>query len=298
MFDASPSQDKPAAALERFDSAQLGRILLYTAIVTFCLAALASIGVILFGEFGGTEGRILLSSFSIAAYSLAGLIATARFERNPRLLAPLGLGSAGLGLVLTLLLIWTDADSDFFLRLTLSVMVLAIAFAHANLLLPDPARVDPAAALLAGTLVVSAILTAMIVLPILFDGNPEGGFYWKVVAVLAVLLVLGTLIVPVVRKISDGGVPSVAASPIPATPVGFSADPDVLEVRYRGRAFQVDVEPVAGDRAGFTVRFWAASVTDPEQIILGFEGQAPSNRHTALGLGVEEIARAVDDGRL
>jgi hypothetical protein len=297
MFDASPRQTEPMVAPKRFDSGRLGRILLYTAIVTFCLAAIASIGVILFGEFGDTETRILLSAFSIAAFSLAGLIATARFGRQPAVMPPLGLSSAAVALVLTLILIWTNPESDFLLRATLSVIVLAGAMAHANLLLADPQRYDPAAALLSGTLMINALVTAMIVLPILFDGDPDGGFYWKSLAVLGVLLVLGTLVVPVVRKISGSAPPSVS-TPVAPAPLSRGAQDGWLEISYRGRTFLIGVEPEAGEQAGFRVRALAMDGLDGRHVLTASEPEAGGDAYTLFGHAVQDIARAVDEGRI
>jgi hypothetical protein len=273
-----------------FDPGKTGRVLLYVAIITFCGAAVASIIVILSGGFGDTEAKILLSSFSIAAYSLAGLIATARFGRRPAFLAPLGLGGAALGLALTFALIWTEADSETLWRVTLSVMVITGAVAHANLLLGSQARRDPAALLLKATLAVSALLTALIVIPILAGSEPDGG-YWKLIAVLAVLLVLGTLVVPIVRKMSDAGAEPMA----PAPPFALSDGAGDLELRYQGRQFRIAVD--TNGAAGPIARAWA--IAGPEQHpILFDQDSTATDAHAAMANAVRQITRAVDTGRL
>jgi hypothetical protein len=272
-----------------FDPRKTGRILLWTAIVTFCGAALASIIVILSGGFGDTEAKILLSSFSIAAYSLAGLIATARFGRRPLFLAPAGLGSAALGLVLTLALIWTEAGNDALWRIALSVMVIAGAIAHANLLLGNQERKDPAALVLKATFAVSALLTALIVVPILAAGEPGGG-YWKLVAVLAVLLVLGTLVVPIVRKMSDTGNVPVALTP-PAAPAAAGQ----LEIRYQGRQFRITADTDGGSAPN--IRVWAIDGPEARPILFD-QDAAAADTHAALAHAVQQITRAVDTGTL
>jgi hypothetical protein len=293
MNRPSPGQADVTEPPRQFDARRVGRFLLYIAIVTFCLAAFASIGVILFGEFGGTEGRILLSSFSIAAYSLAGLIATARFGRRPEFLAPVGLACAALGLVLTLALIWSETDSDWFWRTTLSVMIMTGATAHANLLLGSQERRDPATLVLKATLAVNALLTAMIVVPILSDSEPDDG-YWKIVAVLAVLLVLGTLVVPIVRKISDSGPPiSVARSPFSP-----GAQDGRLELSYRGRVFVVAADSPAEELVGIRVQAWALDGQEERPILLAAESSTASDPYVALGNAVQAITRAVDDDQL
>jgi hypothetical protein len=271
-----------------FDPGKTGRVLLWTAIVTFCGAAFASIIVILSGGFGDTEAKILLSSFSIAAYSLAGLIATARFGRRPAFLAPLGLGSAAFGLVLTLALIWTEADSEALWRITLSVMVITGAIAHANLLLGNQERRDPAALILKGTLAVNALLTALIVIPILAGSEPDGG-YWKLLAVLAILLVLGTLVVPIVRKMSDAGDRPTDTAP----PVASSDGAGQLEMRYRGRQFRIVVDTDGGSAPG--VRAWAVGGAEERPILLN-QDTTPADAHADLANAVQQITRAVDSG--
>ena len=272
-----------------FDPRKTGRVLLWTAIVTFCGAALASIIVILSGGFGDTEAKILLSSFSIAAYSLAGLIATARFGRQPAFLAPSGLGSAALGLVLTLALIWTEADSDTLWRITLSLMIITGALAHANLLLGNQERRDPAALVLKATFAVSALLTALIVIPLLAGSEPDGG-YWKLVAVLGVLLVLGTLVVPIVRKMSDSDGGSMEAVP-PVVPTGNAGE---LEMQYRGRRFRIVVD--SDDGSGPSARAWAI-VGLEERPILFDQDAAATDTHAALAHAVQQITREIDSGR-
>lgn len=297
MNQLSPPQIDATAPPVGFDIRRLGRFLLYTAIGTFSLAAVASIAVILFGDFGGTEGRILLSSFAIAAYSLVGLIATARYERSLFALAPLGLGSAGVGLVLTLILIWSGAEDDFFVRLTTSIMVITGALAHANLLLADPDRDDPAAPILAATLVLNAILTAMIVVPVLLNTLPDGGFYWKSVASVAVLLVLGTLVVPIVRKINDRD-EQIFGEPGPLPTQLFSADTATLDIRYRGRAVHIRAESLGNDQAGFTAKCWMIGSPGRRPVAADPAIPPADDPQTALGLAVQAIIRAIDDGRL
>ena len=272
----------------------VGRVLLYTAIVMFCLAALTSIVVILAGDFGGTEGRILLSGISIAAYSLAGLIATARFDRKPAWFAPVGLGAAGSGLVLMLISIWSEFDDGFLTRLTLSLMVVVIALAHANLLQADPKRYDPAVALLVPTLIASAILTTMIVWPILSGAELDSGLYWKSLAIIAVLLVLGTLVVPIARKIAGGGELRELPDAAPPAPFWLRTTGETLEIYYRGRAFQVLAEQVDGDQPGFVAHTWSGTGERRRQVNLDFQPYDANDRHTALGMAVQDLTRAVD----
>jgi hypothetical protein len=61
----------------------LTTLLIVMVITTLCLSALISIGILLFGDFGETEGRVLLSAMALAGYSLAALVLSVRVGRNP-----------------------------------------------------------------------------------------------------------------------------------------------------------------------------------------------------------------------
>jgi hypothetical protein len=128
------------------------------------------------------------------------------------------------------------------------------------------------------TLVVSALLTALIVIPILAGSEPDGG-YWKLIAVLAVLLVLGTLVVPIVRKMSDAGAEPMA----PAPPFALSDGAGDLELRYQGRQFRIAVD--TNGAAGPIARAWA--IAGPEQHpILFDQDSTATDAHAAMANAV------------
>jgi hypothetical protein len=197
--------------------------------------------------------------------------------------------------MLTLYLIWTDAESDDLIRVTVAMTVITGALAHANLLLGSRKRADdPASAILTATLVVSAILTSMIVIALLANADPDNGF-WKLVAVLAVLLVLGTLVVPITRKIKDVGTLgySEAAYSAPA----LLASSKAMEVRYQGRTIHVEVT-AAEEQSGFRPHAWIVSGQDRRPLPLNGETSLATDAPTALAHAVRELARAVDSGQI
>src|SRR4051812_39583356 len=91
----------------------LTRAFLLLTIVALSSAALVAIGILLFGGFGDTAGKILLTVTAIAGYSLLALAATTALEREPGWLGPNGLGVSGAGFLLTLWLIWSDAGAEY-----------------------------------------------------------------------------------------------------------------------------------------------------------------------------------------
>ena len=89
-----------------------------------------AIRIFLFGSFGKTESRILLTVAAISGYSLLGLAATTALGQKPGWLGPVGLGVSAIGFVLAVTLIWINVEGTFLGRLTGSVLVLAVALAH------------------------------------------------------------------------------------------------------------------------------------------------------------------------
>src|SRR5688572_20751318 len=183
----------------------LARALLLMAIAALSLAALAAIVILLFGSFGETEGKILLTVLAIAGYSLTGLAATTALGRAPLWLGPTGLGVSAVGFVLAVSLIWTTPEGSLLGRLMGTFFVLAVAIAHAALLLLLTRHVGEKSVLIArrATLVASSVLSVMIIVPMLSAWEPAAG-YFRLLGAVAVLAVLGTLLVPILWKLAAG----------------------------------------------------------------------------------------------
>ena len=220
-----------------------------------CGVAAVSIGVILLGgDLEGAEWKVVLSAIAVAVFSLAGLAAIAAFGREPRWMGPAGLALAGLGLVVWEAYVWFGGpDSDSMLRIAMVAALLSASVTHANLLLADPDRDDPAAGLLAATLVVNGGLTGVLVVGILIDSFLGSEIFPKVFGVLAVLLGLGTLVVPVMRRIRADGAESAAAGYETFTSAQGAG---WLELSYRGQTVLFEVEHDEGDSAEPTIRAW------------------------------------------
>ena len=91
------------------------RVLLLGVAALLTGAAALAIGILLFGDFGSTEGRILGSTAALAAYGLLSLPAAMLFDR--RRLVPLAAAVSVLavaGATLLLVLIWSGEPSETF----------------------------------------------------------------------------------------------------------------------------------------------------------------------------------------
>lgn len=173
----------------------LRRIIVALVIGSFSLAALLGIAALVGGgEFGETEGQVLLTTLVVGIESVAVLCyLTVAGHR----LAFVGLAGGLVSLVATgtaLLLVWgydDSFDSDIWQLLGIAV-TLAASLAQASLLLGLVRRPRLQVPLWL-TLGAAAVVALMIVGPILQESDP-GGDYWRVFGIVAILDVLGTLV--------------------------------------------------------------------------------------------------------
>jgi hypothetical protein len=271
----------------------LTRALAAAAVGALCLAALVAIGIFLFGRFGETEARLLGTAVAVAGYSLTGLAASTLLGRRPTWLAPLGLGASGAGFVLMVALIWTAPDDGLLPRVTMTVLVLAVVIAHAGLLLPRRADPPAAGAVLRATLAAGAVLAVMLIALFLFALEP-GEFYFRLLGVAAVLDVLGTLLVPILRKVGSG---VAGASPAPGLEDQDGAAADLkLEVRFRSRTFVVRAARARAAAGGFVPEVREIAGARAEPIAVLADAAPLADPHEALALAVLHVVRAVDAG--
>jgi hypothetical protein len=184
---------------------------------SFSLAAL--LGVIALvggGAFGATEGRILLTTLLVGVVSIAVLcyLATAETPYQP-------VGVAGgvvvlAPLVSALVMIWSDYSEapPEWLGKTFGVgAVVAASFAQASLLLAMTVRARPAVRrILAPTLVMATVLAAMVSYLIL-GPEPRATPYFRLLGIVAILDVLGTVVVAALTRFGRG---TVRPAPPPA----------------------------------------------------------------------------------
>lgn len=81
---------------------------IYGIIISFSVAALVGIIALLGGDFGETQGRVVLTTVLVGAFSITALCHLAVADRAMRLVASVGLLASGAGLVLGLVVIWRD----------------------------------------------------------------------------------------------------------------------------------------------------------------------------------------------
>jgi hypothetical protein len=201
-----------AARKEVIRGARRGTVI--AIIVSLSITAVIGIFTLLSGEFGDTQARILGTTLLIAAFSITTLCHLAVAGRALRIVGYVGIAVSIIALVAGIFLIWQTLD-DFNLvnqvfKAFAAFSVLAMSFAHANLLLLLGERKRPVIRIgLFTTVGLIAIVALLLILPIVTDGaipGDEAEAYARVVGIVAILDVLGTIVLPVMsRFLRDGG---------------------------------------------------------------------------------------------
>jgi len=118
------------------DNLPLKRTLLRTLIGALILSALIGIYAFLFGDFGETEVKILLTTLGVSYFSVTSLACAAAFEkkRAPLLTIP-GLAAAVVGFLMVVPGIWAEwFDSEPYGKTTAILAIFSFSFAQACLL--------------------------------------------------------------------------------------------------------------------------------------------------------------------
>jgi hypothetical protein len=239
------------------------RRLLAVPIAILCACALVAIVLILSGSgIGETSARALGTAVALALASLMMSASLLLVRRRPPLAL---LGFAGIGLTAVALLfcvgaIWDLGDDSTGLARAWGVSaVLAIGCAHASLLLANrrPGEADAVGLVRAGALGAMAVLATLLCAEILTQGQEVS---WKAIGVFAVLYVLGTLLLPLVRIVTAPGKPAVAVAPVAGAPPGARLDAAIENLRGQGFEVVVPPAPTQGARGPAL----GASLRDPD----------------------------------
>ena len=184
------------------------RIAIIAIITSLSFTAVVGIFTLLTGEFGETQGKILLTTVLTAGFSITSLCHLAVAGRTLRMVGYLGIGVSVVAFILGIALIWEDWQNfsgwDVFGRPFMAFSILSISFAHANLLLLLGKRKRPVIRLgLLVTVGCIALVAILLIIPILTDGDIPGenrDAYWRVFGVIAIVDVFGTIVVPVTSR--------------------------------------------------------------------------------------------------
>lgn len=171
-------------------------------IVSLGISALLGIVVFLFGDFGDMEFRLLLTTLTVGGYSVTGLCCAVVYERRRfTSLALTGMIVSVFGFLFTVSVIWKAIAFEASWEALLIFIILAFSTAHSCLLLlieSDETIVNPS---LSATITFIAIVALMLIVLVVLAGEVYG-FYYRLLGVFAILDVLGTVVTPILDKVS------------------------------------------------------------------------------------------------
>lgn len=180
----------------------LKKLFLKSLIVSLSASGLLGIFIFLFGKFGETEIRLLLTTLSIGGCSLTGLCcATIYPSENYKIFSVIGIVIAGLCFIFTLFVIWSS-DFDHFentWKILLSFIVLTTTFAHMSLLLNIRIVNQLVMNVLIATLLFISIVACMLLI-LIFCEFDCGEFFFRLLGVFTILVILGTIVTPILNK--------------------------------------------------------------------------------------------------
>ncbi len=181
------------------------RIFLYTLIASTALSAAIGIGVLLFGDFGNFEVRVMMTTLTVTVASIMGLACGAYYESGKNKLLPTaGVVLAVAAALMTFLIIWNVTDeSEIFIKSTATVTLLALSIAHLSLI--SLARLDKrfAWSRIAAFILV-ATLDAILLWLMWFEPEGESDVVARTIGILSILIAAVTVITPVFHKLSAG----------------------------------------------------------------------------------------------
>jgi hypothetical protein len=181
----------------------LRKFFLYSLIISVIVSALLGIGVVLFGNFGDLEIRVLMTTFTITCTSILGLACGAYLESGRGKLMPYaGIVLSIAAAALCLFLIWqrgTYSETVGKLAITFSMLATACAL----LSLVGIARLDARfrwSYYLNHMAVWS--LSAILLFIIWFEPKSNSSLVSRLIGVLSIVIAAVTIVTPVFHKLS------------------------------------------------------------------------------------------------
>ena len=181
----------------------LRRIFLIGLIASVATSAVIGIGVLLFGNFGLIEVRILMTTLVITIVSVLGLACGAYIEvRGGKYVPMIGIALSVIAGLMSFFIIWDVLDDDeTFIKSFLTTTLLATACSHLSLL--SLAALDRRFSWTRIAAVVCIVLLCAILLFILwFEPTGDSDLIYRILGVLGILLASITVVTPVLHKLS------------------------------------------------------------------------------------------------
>jgi hypothetical protein len=187
----------------------LKKFFLYLLIGSVALSALIGIGVILFGNFGEFETKVLLTTMTVTITSILGLACGAYLETGRGKILPLaGIFLAVIACVLWIFLVWNGTVHEtFFAKTLLSLTLLAASCSHLSLI--SLARLDKRFGWSNHVLQAAVwILTAILLVLIWQNFATASDLITRIIGVLSIVIAALTITTPVFHRLSNQEAPN------------------------------------------------------------------------------------------
>lgn len=226
--------EKEVSAKPKADTSLLMRGALWVAIGALIAAALVCVVWVLIGDQDGIIGRAFLTILLLAAFAGVTILETGLATRRPDWLALASMISWIVALIVGAIKIWLpygyyeifSGVGRFFLLLVV-IGVLQLALLHLRLFIPAAQRYVTTFTRVVYyvTLAMLVLLVAMLVFYLTFpDTFTYDDLYWRFVVALAILLAVGTTLIPLLNALFAPKKPRPAPTAAPAPmPTSFAA---------------------------------------------------------------------------
>ena len=181
----------------------LKKFFLYLLIASVAFSALLGIGVILFGNFGDFETRVLLTALTVTVTSILGLACGAYLETaRTKALPVCGIIFAAASMVMWFILIWHEpSQNDIFGKTLMTVTLFAAACSHLSLLSIAVLEKKFLWSRYAAHAAIWA-LTAILFYLIWFEKSFAGEWIPRTLGVLSIVVAALTIVTPIFHWLS------------------------------------------------------------------------------------------------
>ena len=173
---------------------------LTTLVVALSISALIGIIIFLFSDFGEIEIQLLLTTLSIGGYSLTGLCSSIIYNREDlKAFSIYGMLISIVGFITTILGIWEILDFGNLWKIIAIFIILSVGTAHASLIMLIKTNIEKVKLLMTVTISFISVICLMLIYSTINEFS-ETEFYYRMLGVIGILIVLGTIVTPILNK--------------------------------------------------------------------------------------------------
>jgi hypothetical protein len=187
------------------------RAFLYLLMASVALSAVIGIVVLIFGNFGEFETKVLLTTLTVTVTSILGLACGAYLETGRGRVIPIaGIVVAVVSCVMWVYLVWHGTvNEDFYAQFLLSLTLFSAMCAHISLL--SLATLDKRFIWSRYAFILTdSVMTAYLLFLIWNDKWIDSDITPRIIGVLSIVVAALTLVTPVFHKLSTGTTRSAA----------------------------------------------------------------------------------------